>query len=407
MVDALSPSGVQDLAEMVQECCANATTLEIVAGATKSRLGRPMAADRRLNLGALSGIDFYEPDELVLRAGAATPLGEIEEMLDAHAQTLAFEPPDWRGLLGSVGTATIGGILATNLSGPRRFRAGAARDHILGFEGVNGRGEVFRSGGRVMKNVTGYDLSKLMAGSYGTLGLLAEVTVKVLPRAEKTRTLLLLGLGPREAVAAMAGAAALPVDISGAAYLPPPLGAGSQVAGVRGAVTALRLEGTAASVKVRLARLRAAFPEREMLDLHSRNSQVFWREVRDVTPLAGQSDRVIWRLSVAPGDAPGILESIRAAVAGEYFLDWAGGLLWLAVPSPDAGGAEDGGAGRIRDVTSRHGGHATLVVAPVPLRRAVDPFQPLSPGLAALTGRIKTAFDPKGILNPGRLYREV
>ena len=209
----------------------------------------------------------------------------------------------------------------------------------------------------------------------------------------------------------MAGAAALPVDISGAAYLPPPLGAGSQVAqvaGVRGAVTALRLEGTAASVKVRLARLRAAFPEREMLDLHSRNSQVFWREVRDVTPLAGQSDRVIWRLSVAPGEthrgfskasvprSPGNTSSTgQAGCSG-----WRCPVLMPAVRrmvAPGVSGMSRPGTADTRRWWWR----------PVPLRRAVDPFQPLSPGLAALTGRIKTAFDPKGILNPGRLYREV
>jgi glycolate oxidase FAD binding subunit len=197
------PTDEKQLAEIVSAALDSEEPLEIVAGGSKRGLGRPLQAPHTLDVSGFSGIRQYEPEELVLSAGAATPMDEIERALAAKRQMLAFEPADWRALLGSGGQGqTLGGIISCNLAGPRRIRQGAARDHFLGFQGVSGRGEAFKAGGRVVKNVTGYDLCKLLAGSYGTLAVMTEITVKVLPLPEATRTVALKGLDDARAVAA-------------------------------------------------------------------------------------------------------------------------------------------------------------------------------------------------------------
>ncbi|MGH7093901.1 MAG: FAD-binding protein, partial [Stellaceae bacterium] len=236
-----APATLEELRDAVATALAAEEAVEIVAGGSKRGLGRPLQTPHTLDLSRLSGVREYQPSELVLTAGAATPLAEIEALLAENGQMLAFEPPDWRSLLGAGDTQpTLGGTLACNLAGPRRFKSGAARDHFLGFRAVSGRGEIFKAGGKVVKNVTGYDLSKLMAGSYGTLAALEEVTVKVLPRPETVATVVFTGIAPGDAVRLMAAALGSPHEISGAAYLP----AGFAVP--PGSV-ALRLEGPAPS----------------------------------------------------------------------------------------------------------------------------------------------------------------
>src|SRR5690242_11526942 len=220
-----TPADIDELCETVSEALAAEEPVEIVGGGSKRALGRPVQAAHTLDLSRLSGIRDYAPSELVLTAGAATPLAEIELALDDAGQMLAFEPPRWHALLGGEGAPTLGGVLACNLAGPRRLKAGAARDHFLGFRAVSGRGESFKAGGKVVKNVTGYDLCKLMAGSYGTLAALEEVTVKVLPRPETAATVLFAGLDPAAAVRLMSAALGSPHEISGAAYLPAGYGA--------------------------------------------------------------------------------------------------------------------------------------------------------------------------------------
>jgi glycolate oxidase FAD binding subunit len=218
------PSDENDLVAIVQQAFAADEALELIAGGSKRGLGRPLQLPHVLDLGAFAGIRDYEPAELVLTAGAATPLAEIEAALDGAHQMLAFEPGDWRVLLGSTDKVpTLGGALACNLAGPRRIRQGAARDHFLGLKAVSARGEAFKAGGRVVKNVTGYDLCKLMAGSYGTLAALTEVSVKVLPRPEATRTVAVAGLDVTRAVAAMTQALNSSHEPTGAAYLPAPV----------------------------------------------------------------------------------------------------------------------------------------------------------------------------------------
>src|SRR5882724_11847206 len=251
MPDTSKPRDAKDVEAAVAWALAEGKTLEVLGHGSKRGIGRAAQWDMSLDLSDLSGVTLYEPDELILSAKAGTPLAEIKSLLAAHNQELAFEPMDYGPVFGAEpGYGTIGGALAVNLSGPRRIKAGAARDHFLGFTAVSGRGETFKSGGRVVKNVTGYDLCKVIAGSYGTLAVMTDVTVKVLPRAETEQTLLVIGLDDARAAQAMSAAMNSSNDVSAAAHLPAPLAASIQAeAGTP--VTALRIEGVAPSVQHR------------------------------------------------------------------------------------------------------------------------------------------------------------
>jgi glycolate oxidase FAD binding subunit len=400
------PTNIEELREAVGVALAVDEAVELVAGGTKRGLGRPLQTPHVLDLTRLSGIRDYVPNELVLTAGAATPLAAINRALAVAGQMLAFEPPDWRGLLGQAhGSQTLGGVLACNLSGPRRIKAGAARDHFLGFRAVSGRAEAFKAGGKVVKNVTGYDLPKLMAGSYGTLAALEEVTVKVLPRPETAVTVLFCGVAPDDAVRLMAAALGSPHEVSGAAYLPPgtpwrlplPVAAG---------IVALRVEGPAPSVAYRReALLREHAASGEAAELGEAETASLWRDIGNVAPLAGFSDRAVWRVSVAPSRGAEVAQVIARAIDAVWFLDWGGGLLWVAAVEPgDAGAATiraaiDGGAGA--------SGHATLVHGSPGLRAAVPVFEPQPAAFASLSRRVKEGFDPRHILNPGRMVEGI
>jgi glycolate oxidase FAD binding subunit len=395
MADTLKPRDAKDVESAVQWALAEEKTLEVLGRGSKRQIGRAAQWDMSLELSALSGVTLYEPEELILSARAGTPLAEIEDLLAAHHQELAFEPMDHGPIFGAdERRATIGGTLAANVSGPRRIKAGAARDHFLGVTAVSGRGETFKSGGRVVKNVTGYDLCKVLAGSYGTLAVMTDVTVKVLPRAETEQTLLVLGLDDAAATRAMSAAMNSSNDVSAAAHLPAPLAATLQAeAGT--SITALRLEGVAPSVTHRRKALEALLkPYGTLIVWDETDSRALWRRVRDVAPFAND-DRVLWRISTAPARGHVVAAAIGA---GEYFYDWSGGLIWAALPP-----SEDAGAARVRQALSGDG-HATLIRAPAAIRAAVPVFEPQLPGVAALTRRLKESFDPKGVLSPGRMY---
>src|SRR5882724_754186 len=402
MPDTSKPRDAKDVEAAVAWALAEGKTLEVLGHGSKRGIGRAAQWDMSLDLSDLSGVTLYEPDELILSAKAGTPLAEIKSLLAAHNQELAFEPMDYGPVFGAEpGYGTIGGALAVNLSGPRRIKAGAARDHFLGFTAVSGRGETFKSGGRVVKNVTGYDLCKVLAGSYGTLAVMTDVTVKVLPRAETEQTLLVLGLDDAQATRAMSAAMNSSNDVSGAAHFPAPLATIIQ-AEAGSAVTALRLEGVAPSVAHRRQSLEVLLKPFGALDaLQEARSREFWKTVRDAKPLAND-DRVLWRISTAPARGHAVAAAIGQELGqADFFYDWAGGLIWAAMPA-----LEDGGAAWIRDAL-RGEGHATLIRAPAALRAAVPVFEPQDAGLAALTKRVKEGFDPKGVLGPGRMYAGV
>lgn len=400
MDEIFKPADARQLQDSLAWACAESRPIEVIGGGTKRALGRPMQVAHVLDCAALSGITLYEPCELVMTARAGTPLAEVEAALAANRQRLAFEPPDLGPLLGGpAGRHSIGGVFAAGLAGPRRVSAGAARDHILGVACVSGRGEAFRAGGRVVKNVTGFDISKLIAGSYGTLAVMTEVTFKVLPEPEETRTLIVPGLDDDRAVGAMTQALRSSHDVSGAAHLPPVVAARSAFSAAGTAVTAVRLEGPSPSVVHRAAALReelAAFGPCEALQ--GDEARGIWRELRDIAPLAG-TEGAVWRLAVPPAAGARVAGEIQRTIAADLFYDRGGGLIWLAVPA-----ARDAAAGAIRDAVAGTGGTATLIRAPAGLRADTPAFQPQPEPLRRLAARVKEAFDPNRILNPGRMY---
>jgi glycolate oxidase FAD binding subunit len=386
--NTIKPRDAKELQQAVEWALGGGTTLDVRGTSSKISLGRPMQCDQVLDLSGLTGVVDYAPEELVITLRAGTPLRDVEALLAQRNQMLAFEPPDLGPLLGrEPGEGTLVGTLSGNFAGPRRLSAGAARDHLLGFSGVNGRGEAFKSGGKVMKNVTGYDLSKVIAGSWGTLAVLDQVSVKTLPAPDQTRTLVLNGLDDAAAVKAMCAAMGSPQDISGAAHV-----------GLR---TALRIEGVAPSVEARLKGLRELLSGAgaAMEELGTLESRAFWREVRDVSPLQAAAEAIVWRISCPPTEGPAIVARIKAQRPGaQNFYDWSGGLIWLALPA-----SADADHALVRGAIGATGGHATLVRAPAPVRAAVPVFHPQSSALAVLAARVKESFDPKGLFNPGRM----
>jgi glycolate oxidase FAD binding subunit len=357
----MRPASEAELAELV----AAAKGPLVVRGGGTRTLGH--AVGEVLETGGLSGVELYEPGALTLVARAGTPLAEVEQVLAAERQRLAFDPPDLRALLGRSGVSTLGGVVAANASGPRRVQAGAARDALLGVRFVDGSGTVIKNGGRVMKNVTGYDLVKLLAGSRGTLGVLTEVSFKVQAMPEAEATLVIEGFGEEAGLAALRKALGAPFDVSGVAR--------------HSGRSLVRVEGMKGSVAYRAGALKALVGGDVTL-VEGAASAALWREVRDVLPFADKPGDV-WRVITLPTAAA----EVAARSEAEAIWDWGGGLIWLR--------AEPGRGAEIAAAVAGRG-HATLV------RGAGGPvFPPEAPEVAALTAGLKAKFDPRGILNPG------
>ncbi|WP_022720127.1 FAD-binding protein [Rhodopseudomonas sp. B29] len=400
----------QEVEDVVRAAIANEQPLEIVGHGTKRSVGQKMATNAVLDLSALNAIVSYEPNELIITVQAGAPLADVLSLVDAKGQQLAFEPMDTSVLLGtSPALGTIGGMIATGFAGPRRIKAGGARDHLLGAHAVSGFGESFKAGGKVVKNVTGYDLCKLLAGSFGTLAVMTEATLKVTPRPEAERTLVLRGLDDLTANKAMTHALGSPYDVSGAAHLPGSAlrtagGALADIAASDQSLTLLRLEGITSSALHRAQSLRTALADYGSAELIEDDaSAALWREVRDVAPFAASGPRAlwpVWRIVCPPALGGGFGQQIARESGGEVIYDWGGGLIWAALPP-----ATDGHAKALRQRVDAIGGHATLVRASDDVRSAVDVFHPQPKGLAALGARVKSSFDPTNILNRGRMSR--
>jgi glycolate oxidase FAD binding subunit len=396
MIERLEPQSEQDACEIVKQARLDRWSLAIQGGGTRSGLGRPVQADAVVSTRRMSGITLYEPAELVISARAGTPLAEVEAALAAKGQMLPFEPADYRTLYGTSGEPTIGAVAACNISGPRRIQTGAARDALIGVRLVNGEAQAVKSGGRVMKNVTGLDLVKLSCGAHGTLGLLTEVTFKLLPRPQVQVTLVLEGLSDEKAIAAMGSALSSPFEVSGAAHLP--MGHDGS-----GPLTLLRLERDADSLAYRAQRLidRLA-PLGAVRRIEGEASTALWREIAQVQPLAKAHGPAIWKLSLPAHKASACMKAISESLGARYFYDWGGGLVWLAVMP-----GEDAGALRIRAAVAEAHGHATLMRAPDDIRARTDVFAPLGAALMKVTSGIKQSFDPDGVFNAGRMYAGV
>lgn len=388
----LKPRDAKDTCEAVKWAAAEETPLEVLGSGSKKALGRPVQSAHVLDMSDVSGVEVYEPAELVLTVKAGTPLADVEKLVSNSGQELSFEPMDYGPLLGEeTGKGTIGGVLATNLSGPRRIKAGAARDHILGLEAVSGRGEIFNSGGRVVKNVTGYDLPRALCGSWGTLAVATTLTLKVNPKPEMATTFVLEGLGDEAAINVLCQAMGSSAEVSGAAHLPDGHDGGP-------ARTLLRLEGFKASVDYRFKALQSLLsPFGAAGRIDGEPSDALWQSVRDVTVFAGKTTPV-WRVSIAPTAGPAFVSTLRESTDVDVYYDWSGGLVWLSCQDGNVHDAEIRAA-----VSAVGGGHATLIRADSSIRTSVAVFEPQDAALAALTRRIKSQFDPHGILSPGRM----
>jgi glycolate oxidase FAD binding subunit len=391
---SMAPDTEEALAAEVTRAHAAREPLCIEGRGTKRAMLRPVQAARTLSTRNLTGIVLYRPTELMIRARAGTPIPEIEAALAENNQQIIAEPPDLTALFGASEAATLGGVVSTNLSGPRRIMWGAMRDHVLGIRAVTGEGEVFRSGGRVLKNVTGLDLCKLLTGAHGTLGVLTEVTLKVLPRAEATGTLAIRVPDVARGVAALSAALGSPYGVSGAALLME----GRDALGLDGIVALARIEDFAESVTYRLGKLRdelAALGEAALLDTPA--SQTLWRAVRDAAPLGAAPEEAIWRLSVAPSAAPGVVAALQRAFGARLMLDWGGGLVWVAGPATEAA------HGAVMQAAAAARGSFTLFRGPASLSAHVPVLPEEAAPLAAISRRVKATLDPLGLLNPGRM----
>ncbi|MBN9595063.1 MAG: FAD-binding protein [Afipia sp.] len=409
-MDTLKVRDAKDVEDAVRAAVAAEQPLEIIGHGSKRAIGLPTATNAVLDLSALNAITSYEPQELIVTVQAGAPMADLLSLLDSKNQQFAFDPMDTSVLLGTPrGAGTVGGMIAAGLAGPRRIKAGGARDHLLGAHAVSGFGDSFKTGGKVVKNVTGYDLCKLLAGSWGTLSVMTEVTLKVLPKAETERTLLLRGLDDVTANRVMTTAIGSPYDVSGVAHIPSSIfrdtadglsGLGSS----QQAVTLIRLEGIGASVPHRagsVSKALASFGTAEMIEDDA--SAAVWASIRDVTPFAASGSLgawPVWRIVCPPASGGAFGQALARETGGDVIYDWSGGLIWAALPP-----APDAHAALLRQRLKPIGGHAMLLRGTDQVRAVIDVFHPQEAGVAALGQRVKASFDPKQILNRGRMVR--
>jgi glycolate oxidase FAD binding subunit len=401
--DIFKPAADWELQSMLGQLREQKIPVEILGAGTKRSFGRPVAANVAITTAGLRGITLYESTELVMSARAGTPVSQIEVELASRGQMLGFEPVDLGPTLGGhAGLQTIGAIFASNISGSRRIAVGSARDHLIGVKGISGRGEIFKAGGRVMKNVTGYDVARGLAGSWGTLAVLTEVTFKVVPIPDDVATLVFPGLTDDLAIELMCAAMGSPYEVTGTVHL----SAGmvgrlkhEQLAAQRKPLTALRIENFTKSVAYRKGRLIEILREwGKPIELDLEDSLRLWGEIRRLSVLP-YDDNYVWRISTSPRTAADLVLMVKRHMPAEVLYDWSGGLIWLETPA-----SADAGAADIRRAVATFGGHATLVRADTAVRHTVDVFQPLNPGMERITRGLKEAFDPGNLLNPGRMY---
>jgi glycolate oxidase FAD binding subunit len=401
--ETYSPRTEEELAEIVSDSVVKTVPLEICGNRSKAGIGRPLQVGARVSTRDMRGVTLYEPSELVLSARSGTPLAEIENLLAESGQELPFEPCALDKVLSPDGREpTLGGAIAANASGSRRILRGSARDHVIGVRAVNGRGETIKSGGRVMKNVTGYDVARALAGSWGTLAVMSEITLKVLPRAEEMRTLICLNLSDESAVSAMCRGLGTPFEVSGAVHLQRAFTERltlPDIASLGQSVTALRLENFSSSVEYRLGKLHQELkPFGTLYEMDDSRSRAFWADIKALRFLSG-SDWPLWRITTAPHQGARLVSALATQMTCRACYDWSGGLIWLEVPP-----ATDASATVLRRVIAEFQADALLVRASLAARAAVGVFQPLPEVNMNLIRRLKEAFDPHRIFNPGRMY---
>ena len=396
-----NPSSREEIAEIIRNCYKKNIPLEINGSKSKNKIGRNFQAEKTLDLTSYSGIIDYKPEELYIKVKAGTPINSIIEELDKHDQQLAFEPVDFGFLFnGKSNNGTIGGVISCNFAGPRRFKVGSARDHLLGLQGINGKGEIIKSGGTVVKNVTGYDLCKLISGSFGTLSVLTELSVKVLPKPQSSKTLIINNPHIKKAIEYLGTALSSSSDPSGGVFYPEQFDQSFTFNDLthKGALTAIRIEGPSNSVDHRIKNLSTELGllENEYSILESVQTKIFWNKTKNLE-IFSNSKKNLLRIVVPISETLSVLQKMKPFEIN-YFLDWGGSLIWVELEKISLKILRE-----IKDITQRHSGYFTIIKVEDDLKASADIFT-IDPIKYKISEKIKKSFDPKRIFNPGKMY---
>ena len=396
-----NPSSREEIAEIIRNCYKKNIPLEINGSKSKNKIGRNFQAEKTLDLTSYSGIIDYKPEELYIKVKAGTPINSIIEELDKHDQQLAFEPVDFGFLFnGKSNNGTIGGVISCNFAGPRRFKVGSARDHLLGFQGINGKGEIIKSGGTVVKNVTGYDLCKLISGSFGTLSVLTELSVKVLPKPQSSKTLIINNPHIKKAIEYLGTALSSSSDPSGGVFYPEQFDQSFTFNDLthKGALTAIRIEGPSNSVDHRIKNLSTELGllENEYSILESVQTKIFWNKTKNLE-IFSNSKKNLLRIVVPISETLSVLQKLKPYEIN-YFLDWGGSLIWAELEKISLKILRE-----IKDLTQQHSGYFTIIKVEDDLKASADIFT-IDPIKYKISEKIKKSFDPKRIFNPGKMY---
>jgi glycolate oxidase FAD binding subunit len=399
--DTFKPSSREEIAEIIKNCYKKSIPLEINGTKSKNKIGRNFQSEKTLDLSGYSGIIEYKPEELYIKVKAGTPLKEILEAIDKNNQQLAFEPIDFGFLFeGKSNGGTIGGVVACNFAGPRRFKVGSARDHVLGFQGINGKGEIIKSGGTVVKNVTGYDLCKLVSGSYGTLTVLTELSIKVLPKSESSKTLIINNPHLKKAMEYLGTALSSSTDPSGGVFYPERFENNFVFNDLthKGALTAIRIEGPTNSVDQRISRLvkELSLLENEYSVLDNFQTDLFWGKTRNLEVFSNLKNNLL-RVIVPVSETLNVIQKLKKYEIN-YFLDWGGNLIWLELEQISLKILRE-----IKEITKEHSGYFTIIKLEDDLKASADIFT-IDPIKYKISEKIKKSFDPKRIFNPGKMY---
>jgi len=403
------PSNEREVSGFIKNFYKTNIPIELVGSGSKKKIGKPLQCTKTLNLSKLNGIVEYLPEELYIKVKAGTPIKLIEEELKKNRQQLAFEPIDFGNLLnGKSDYGTAAGQVSCNISGPRRFKVGSVRDHVLGFRGVNGKGEIIKSGGVVVKNVTGYDLSKLVCGAYGTLVALTEITFKVLPIPEESKSLIIHNQKIESGIYFLDKSISSSNDISGAIFLPKEAKIPGCVMDIEktfklndlkqdGSITAIRIEGSKNSIEQRMENL---INELKIINLNisvldTYQSEIFWNKVKNLEFFFSSTNSIL-RIVIPPSECIQLVYQLSNKF--KYFLDWGGALMWLEAFELSEEMLES-----IRKKVVKHGGYVTMIKNSKFLPYVEDVFT-INRDRFNISQNIKKSFDPKRILNPGKMY---
>ena len=399
--NVFKPSTREEIVEIVKNCFKKNIPLEINGLKSKNKIGRNFQSEKTLNLSNYSGIIEYKPEELYIKAKAGTPIKEIVEQLDKNNQQLAFEPNDFGYLFtGESNSGSIGGVVSCNFAGSRRFKVGSVRDHVLGFQGLNGKGETIKSGGTVVKNVTGYDLCKLLSGSFGTLSILTELSIKVLPKPETSKTLVIKNPHLKKALSYLGQSLSSSTDPSGGVFYPDYFGKNFILNDLthEGGLTAIRIEGPTNSVDQRIDRLTKELKllSQEISILETEQSNIFWNRTKNLEVFKNLKNNLL-RIVVPISETLQVIQKLKSNDVN-YFIDWGGSLVWMAFNEINSKTLNE-----TKQIVKKHHGYYTIIKIEEDLKASADVFT-IDPIKYKISEKIKRSFDPKRIFNPGKMY---